>query len=212
MINFNMFGKEPSKRTHSLAQLTVLYRPPSGGEPLIYGRVHSYRSLLNFKVIKEMPLPYREAMRVMKILVPNLAILALDHEDHPNSEKFCMLHPGSAESPDRMQIVYSLSDEVRKKQLKFEKVILSHFRRLGCMALKRVWPGYGTSLHYGGTLPMTHEEKELSTTADGLLRGTQSVYIVDSSGFPYLPAKAMTFTMMANADRIGELIKKEFNR
>ena len=210
LLNLNMFGRRPTERTHSLAPLTVLFKPPRGDSPLIYGRVHSYRSLLNFKIIKEIPLPFREGMRVMKNLLPNLAILALDHEDHPTPDKYCFLKPGTSGHPDRMEIVYSLPRKDRDKQLQQEKKILGYFRKLGCIGLKRVWPGYGASLHYGGTLPMTHEEKDLTTTPLGRLRGTKAVYIVDSSVFPYLPSKGMTFTMMANADRIAEHIKREF--
>ena len=210
MLNLRMIGKPSGEECHSLAQLCVVYDPRVPGQPTIHGRVHSYRSLLNFKVIKEMPLPYREAMRVMRMLVPSLAILALDHEDRPSPDKYCVLRRDPSGGPDRLEVVYSLPDQVRKQQLQYEKEILKRFRSLGCFALKRVWPGYGVSLHYGGTLPMSREKRDLTIDTNDLLRGTRSVYIVDGSVFPYLPSKGMTFTMMANANRIGEQICKEF--
>jgi len=210
MINLNMLGIPSSPETSSLAQLCVVYVPAEPGQPVVHGRVHSYRSLLSFKVIKEMPLPYREAVRVMKMLVSSLAILALDHEDRPSPDKYCVLHPGSSGSPDRLELSYALSDEIRRKQLSYEKVVVRHFRRLGCLTLKRVWPGYGASLHYGGTFPMNRDEKELTVDIYGKLRNTRSVYIADGSVFPYLPSKGLTFTMMANANRISEHIVKEF--
>lgn len=210
MVNLNMLGKIPGDQVHSLAQLCVVYDPQVPGRPYVHGRVHSFRSLLNFKIIKEMPLPYREGVRVMRLLQPCLAIVALDQEDRPTPEKYCVLHRGPADGPDRLEIVYSISEEIRQQQIRQEKTILRHFRKLGCYAFKRVWPGYGASLHYGGTFPMSREEKELTTGLNGLLRGTRSVYIADGSVFPYLPAKGITFTMMANANRIGEAIAKEF--
>lgn len=210
MLNIHMIGKQPSEESHSLAQLCVVYDPRVPGQPTIHGRVHSYRSLLNFKVIKEMPLPYREAMRIMRMMVSSLAILALDHEDRPSPDKYCVLRRDPSGGSDRLEVVYSLPDQTRRQQLQHEKAVLRHFRGLGCFALKRVWPGYGVSLHYGGTLPVSREKRDLTVDTNGLLHGTRSVYIVDGSVFPYVPAKGMTFTMMANANRIGEHLAKEF--
>jgi choline dehydrogenase-like flavoprotein len=34
---------------------------------------------------------------------------------------------------------------------------------------------------------------------DGKLHGAKRVYVADGSGFNYLPAKGLTFTIMANA-------------
>lgn len=209
MINIGMLGSPPSDRAHSLAQLCAVYLPPTPGRAPVHGRVHSFRSLLNFKIIKEMPIPYREAMRVMKTLLTALTIVALDHEDRPGPGKYCRLKPGAEGGPDRLEIVYAIDDAVRREQIALEKNIIRLFRRLGCYALKRVWPGYGASLHYGGTFPMTLENRDLTVTVDGLLRGTRSVYLADASVFPFLPAKGMTFTMMANADRIGRAVRKE---
>ncbi len=41
------------------------------------------------------------------------------------------------------------------------------------------------------------------TDSSGLLFGTRRVYIVDGACFSRLPAKNLTFTIMANALRIG---------
>jgi hypothetical protein len=206
MVNVRMLGKVPREENHSLAQLCIVY-DPGPGEGLLHGRIHSYRSLLNFKIIKQLPLPYREGIRLTQMLVPSFAILALDQEDRPSPEKYCILHPGS---PDRLEVVYSIPEEIRQRQLQHEKAVLRHLRKLGCYALKRIFPGYGISLRYGGPFPMSREEKALTVDTNGLLRGTRSVYIVDSSVFPYTPSKGTAFTMMANANRIAEQLCKEF--
>lgn len=209
MINLTMLGAPMEARASSLAPLCIFYEPKEAGQAPVHGRVHGYRSLLSFKVIKEMPLPYAIAMRVMKILLPSLTIVALDHEDRPSPEKYCVLHRGADGHPDRLEVTYALEPAVRQQQIRYEKKIVGYFRTLGCFALKRVWPGFGASLHYGGTLPMSRDEKELTVDTHGRLRNTHSVYIVDGSVFPYLPAKGLTFTMMANADRIATLLAKE---
>lgn len=68
----------------------------------------------------------------------------------------------------------------------------------------------GRSYHCGGTFPMTNrngiENGELTTNTFGLLNRTKNVHIVDASVFPSIPAQTITYTVMANAYRIGSLI------
>ena len=212
MLNLNVLGNPPSETNHSLAQICVVYIPKGDNRSPLHGRVHSYRSLLNFKIIKELPLPYREGIRLVKMLAPSLTVLALDHEDRPTPDKYCMLEKGPEGQPDLLKVVYQLSDAVKMKQRQYEREVLWHFLKLGCIVIKRIFPGYGASLRYGGAFPMNRQERALTVDTNGLLRGTRSVYIVDGSIFPYLPAKGMTFTMMANANRIGEFICKLYHR
>lgn len=202
MLNLHRLGSSIDENALSLAPLCVSLIPEPGKQP-IHGRVHSYRSLLSFKIIKEMPLPFPWGIRLMRAILPAFMVVALDHEDMPSPEKYVVLHRGN---PDMLQIEYALSPEIRNEQIRQEKRIIRTFRTLGCIALKRVWPGFGASLHYGGTFPMSNDERPLTTSPEGLLRGTRHVYIADGSVFPYLPAKGLTFTMMANADRIGALL------
>ena len=68
---------------------------------------------------------------------------------------------------------------------------------------KGVVEGRSKKLHYAGTLPMSAGGEELTTDTAGRLARTRGVYIADGSVFPSLPSKGLTFTMMANADRIG---------
>jgi len=199
----NMLGRVPSGPKHSLVQLCVIHAPRGSGQPLVHAHVHSYQSLLNFKLAREFPMPYRTGMRLAKWLVPCLAILAIDHEDRPDSGKLCRLRSGNPGEADQLQIEYRLSEAVVKEQRRRETILLREFARLGCIPLRRIRPGYAASVHYGGTFPMTHCDKDLTVEPSCRLRGSRSVYLADGSVFPYLPAKGLTFTMMANANRIG---------
>jgi hypothetical protein len=212
MVNVSHLGQSPRPESHSLAQLGVVYIPKGNETAPIHGRIHSYRSLLNFKIMKELPFPFREGMRLVQLLAPSLAVLAIDHEDRPSPEKYCLLEKGSFDSVDRLKVVYHLSEDVKRNQLKYEREILSCFWRLGCVPIKRVFPGYGASIRYGGSFPMSRQEKPMTVSTEGLLQSTRSVYLVDGSILPYLPAKGMTFTMMANANRIGEFLCKRVQR
>lgn len=61
----------------------------------------------------------------------------------------------------------------------------------------------GHAIHYAGSLPMRHHPGPMECTPAGLLHPTRAVYIGDSASFPHLPAKNMSFGMMANAMRVA---------
>ena len=84
-----------------------------------------------------------------------------------------------------------------------ERVVLRHFRKLGCWPLRTIRPGHGASLHYAGTFPIAPEGGDLTCDRDGRLRATRAVYLADGSIFPWIPPKGLTFNLMANADRVG---------
>ena len=84
--------------------------------------------------------------------------------------------------------------------------VLRGFRRLGCLPLKRIRPGNGSSIHYAGTFPISGEDRPLTCDRDARLRGTRAVYLADGSVFPWLPPKGLTFNIMANADRVGAIV------
>jgi choline dehydrogenase-like flavoprotein len=92
-----------------------------------------------------------------------------------------------------------------------ERRIIKLLRKIGYLShpslIQR--PGMGQGLHYAGTLPMRASPQGYQTDADGLLYGTRTVHIVDGSCFSRLPAKNLTFTIMANALRIGTRLARD---
>ncbi len=68
----------------------------------------------------------------------------------------------------------------------------------------------GASVHYAGSVPMTREATAHApgvscecATETGRVRRFENVWLADGSTFPFLPAKNLTFTLMANASRIA---------
>jgi choline dehydrogenase-like flavoprotein len=206
-LNVNMLGREPDDARHSLSQITATYTP--AGEPhQLHLSVYSYRSLLTFKLIKETPLGARSAIRLMRALIPMLSIVGIHHDDAPSPRKHLSLRRDTRGGPDRLVIAYGLDDEQAARIDRHERSVLRLLRRLGCWSLRRIRAGHGSSIHYGGTFPMSAEPGPLRSTPDGRLAGTERVYLADGSVFPDLPAKGPTFTFMANADRVGTLLAR----
>jgi choline dehydrogenase-like flavoprotein len=62
----------------------------------------------------------------------------------------------------------------------------------------------GASVHYAGTIPMTTDKAPRTTSPHGRSNDFDNLYFVDGTSFPFLPAKNLTFTLMANAVRVAE--------
>jgi len=64
----------------------------------------------------------------------------------------------------------------------------------------------GASVHYAGTIPMTREAAPWTATPQGRSRDFENLFLADGTTFPFLPAKNLTFTLMANASRIADAL------
>ncbi len=87
---------------------------------------------------------------------------------------------------------------------KFIKALFS----MNCIYLTSKKEILGSSVHYAGTIPYNDKNSEFFLNSDGKLNCSKNVYVIDGSGFRYLPAAGLTFTLMANAERIGRHILK----
>lgn len=211
VVNLGMLGREVRERRHSLAQLTAVYRDPDVRRAHdVQVQFYSYRSLLTFRLLKEAPLGYRDGMQIMQRLMPMLGILGINHDDSPTASKYCALE-GTGDT-EVLRVHYELSEEESQRIDRAERSVLRCFRRLSCWPIKRVRPGHGSSIHYGGTFPMRRKGGSLTCDESGRLFGTRAVHLVDGSVLPYLPAKGLTFTIMANANRIGAYVAASLPR
>lgn len=206
-INTMMLGRQSEAPRHSLTQIMGAFRPEIGARPL-HISIYSYRSLLTFKLMKEAPISVAAARPLMQALIPAITILGIHHPDHPTLSKHMLLRRDPDGGPDRLAINYELQADESARIERHERALLSVFRSLGCWAIKRINPGHGSSIHYAGSFPMSEAPRELQTGMDGLLHGTRAVHLADGSWLPDLPAKGLTLTLMAGADRIGTLIAR----
>jgi choline dehydrogenase-like flavoprotein len=61
----------------------------------------------------------------------------------------------------------------------------------------------GRGYHTGGSFPMREQPGRFESDRWGRPHGFERVHVVDSSGFPSIPAGPITFSVMANAHRIA---------
>ncbi len=63
----------------------------------------------------------------------------------------------------------------------------------------------GASFHVGGDLPMSDDPSPGESDVLGRPHGATRIHVVDASVLPTIPATTITFSVMANAHRIGTL-------
>ncbi|MCI0470313.1 MAG: GMC family oxidoreductase [Candidatus Aminicenantes bacterium] len=168
----------------------------------VQGSISSYISPLRGDVFFDFPLSIKGNLVCTRQLLPALAVLLLFYPDFPGENNYLKLL-----DKDTLHIHYTDTAQYGA----VEKHIIRSFYRAGFVSapfLSRFMPP-GKSIHYAGTIPMCREERKYFVNRDCRLERTAHVHIIDGSVFPVLPAKNLTFTLMANAMRAAHKIKKE---
>jgi hypothetical protein len=210
-LQWRRLGREPQRLRSGLGQLVMFIDENGDNFDVGMAALFSYRSLLLFKLIKETPLNFSDARIIMQYLQSAFIIAGIHHPERPSPSKFVRMKPSNV-SPtgDMLCGQYTLSDTERATNFLRERKLKWALRTLGCQPLRIMHVPHGGSIHYAGTLPFDPSGKPFTLGRNGLLSGTQAVYVADGSGFRYVPAKGITFTLMANAHCVAlESMKHE---
>ncbi len=202
-IQWSMLGKKLSKNKSSMAQAMMIYDPNSKNDDLVSLAFYTYQSLMLFRLIKESPLNLADNRIIFQFLQSAFVIAGMHHPDSFSEEKYLTLEANPEQiTGDEMKAYYALSDEekaiIKAREKKIRKAII----KLGIFPIKKIDPGPGSSIHYAGTLPFSQNEELGKQSPKGRVYGTNNVYVADSSGFTFLPAKGVTLSIMANAHRV----------
>ncbi|MCC6774627.1 MAG: GMC family oxidoreductase [Gemmatimonadaceae bacterium] len=173
----------------------------------VHGQVSTLKAASVHPIVHSLPFDLRTSLRVFRRLRAALGVANIwlpDTRREGNVARLRRMSDGTS------QLLLEYGDE--DHDLVATREAIDRTRRalgaLGCMAPKgmvKVLPR-GSSVHYAGTIPMREADDEHTTRHDGSVRGVSGLFIVDGAGFPWLPAKNLTFTLMANATRIAELL------
>lgn len=205
----SQMGRAVPKALTGMAQLSLFHDADGTNSDVAMASLYTYRSLLLFRLLREVPLGINDARALMQYLLSGIVIAGIHHPESAGPEKYLRLD-ADAHSPtgDKLFARYVLSEAEEQRIRDREKCYRRALKQLGAWALKRVFPGHGSSIHYAGTLPFDAHEKAYTLHASGRLNGTQNVYVADGSGFSYLPAKGLTLSLMANAHLVAKRLTR----
>lgn len=182
----------------ALGQLNLIYQD-ADSPGLLQGTIYGTTGPLRSDVLFQFPLSIWANLTWARYLSPAMALLMLFYPGSGGSSNYIRLKPDGT-----LDINYEWkSNQVAERRL------IRAFRRIGYLGAAALcqYPAMGSSLHYAGTLPMKANAGRYQTGADGRLHGTRAVYIADGACFSELPAKNLTFTIMANALRIARKVR-----
>ncbi|MDB5165270.1 MAG: hypothetical protein JWM00_160 [Candidatus Saccharibacteria bacterium] len=204
-------GKRAEKRKLGFTQLSLFYDPKGANEDVSVSSLYSYQSLMLFRLIRHIPLNFVDARAITQYLMSGLVIMGIHHPDRQSKDKYLQLTKDTNSLVgDHLHAHYSLSKSEKNEYRHREKAYLKAMRRMKTYGLKILDPGNGASIHYAGTLPFSDKKQQYRLSPSGRLHNTTSVYVADGSGFKYLPAKGLTFSLMANAHIVaGNVIRDE---
>jgi choline dehydrogenase-like flavoprotein len=167
-------------------------------------QVYGYSDLMLREAASMLQLPPATVERVARPLLSRLLFCqGYLHSDRSRSIRAELVGSEPA-SPLRL-VPLGSSEEVRadvEAVLKRLRGFAGVLRAIPLRKLLRVWePGRG--IHVGGSFPMSAQPSGLQADLLGRPAGLRRVHLVDSSVFPSVPPTTITYTAMANAQRIA---------
>lgn len=201
-INLPMLGRPAADRRHSMGQLLGVYTPPHRApEHVIFGTL-SYRSLLHYRIVRQMPLPPSLGLLLSRLMITSLTMVGVHHPERPSPDKWIALRKTS--DGDTLAAHYESSAAEEALVAEDLRGLVRCLWKLKCPPLTRFSTAPGSSIHYAGTIPYAPEQPTpLESDRRGKLIGSKHVFFADSTGWKYLPAKGLTLTLMANARRVA---------
>jgi len=188
-------GRALDTHVFGLTQLNLIWESDAFG-CRTQGSFLELTSPMRAEFFGRFPLSARANLGLLRDLLPAMLLLQL-------------FFPGSAQPPARLSLkeggVLRIAGHPNTVEINRLGGLLAALRSLGLWTLPMLIqkPVTGHAIHYASTLPMSEAPARYQCDPTGKLAGARHVYVADSAGFSALPAKNMSFGMMANAMRIA---------
>ena len=189
----------PAEALHTLSQVFLEVDDPAVSAHPIHLQAYSYSDTIHQAV--------RQSLGPLKALAPRLAerLLVFQgylHSDESATITMTLYREGAK---DVLQLQAEANPETRPRIHKLLRALLRQSHRLGGMVVPP-WlqvPQPGRGFHSGGSWAMRTIPGRFESDVLGRPHGWSRVHVVDASVLPSIPATTITFSVMANAHRIG---------
>jgi choline dehydrogenase-like flavoprotein len=201
LVSLTRIGMPIDKESYS-SQLCFVYSGKLCPE-LIIGMIYGIEGIPRSDLLFDFPFSLSGCLAAAKYILPAMAVMQIYHPSDPQEGNTLKINQ------DGSMIMKFKPSEHRS----VEEHLLKVFRRIGYLSAPSLIQSSepGLSNHYAGPLPMRAKPQQpYETDRNGLLFGSKHIHIGDSASFPRLPAKNLTFTIMANAMRIARNIRSGF--
>jgi choline dehydrogenase-like flavoprotein len=184
---------------YTLSQLFIELDRPDISRHGVHLQLYTYSDIIGQAV--------RQSLGPLKMFAPQIEermiiVQGYLHSDESQTIEMELKRDGEK---DFLQLDARPNPATRPAVKKVLRELLSQTRRLGGVVvppmLQLAEPGRG--FHCGGSLPMRAAPGRFESDSLGRPHGWSRVHAVDASVLPAVPATTITFSVMANAHRIG---------
>jgi choline dehydrogenase-like flavoprotein len=204
-VNLGMLRRRYNPDTYQYHQLGLGIEGASPQE-YVHGQITTLKTAQIHPLIQQMPLDLKTSLSIFRNVHAALGLVNVNLHDVRRDGNCVVLEPRSHDGSTMLRIHY----EVGSEQVERMRVAMRRVRRvlwkLNCVVppgMSHVRP-IGASVHYAGLLPMSEKPAPWTTSKYGQSHDFENLFFVDGTTFPFLPAKNLTFTLMANAARIAD--------
>jgi choline dehydrogenase-like flavoprotein len=202
-LKLSLVGAPYVEETYQYHQLAMGLE---GSDPkdYVHGQITALTTGLVHPILAKLPLGAGAALPVFRLVRGALGVVNVNLNDTRRNDCYVTLANGDGERRTLVVNYVSAANEAARIETAVAKVRRG-LRALGCVVprgMVQIRP-MGASVHYSGTLPMSRNGGPYTVTPECRSNDFSNLYLADGSTFPFLPAKNLTFTLMANATRIA---------
>ena len=188
---------------HTLSQVFIELCRPQISRHTVHLQIYTYSDLIGEAVRKTFGPFARPLESLARQLEERLLIVqGYLHSDESRTIEMTLKRDGAT---DCLHLNALPNPETRRTVKRVVREMLRQSRRLGGIVLPPMLqlaePGRG--FHCGGSFPMRENPQPFESDCLGRPHGWTRVHAVDATVLPGAPATTITFSVMANAHRIG---------
>jgi choline dehydrogenase-like flavoprotein len=173
----------------------------------VHGQITTLKTTMAHPIIKSLPFDMRASTAAFRHVRSALGLVNVNFHDERRSDCALTIEPRGSAQRSALRIEYAALPGEQAHMDEAVGRVRKALARLHCYApppMIHVRPK-GASVHYSGTLPMMAQGGNGTATPDCRSRDYENLFFADGATFPFLPAKNITFSLMANAARAADL-------
>jgi hypothetical protein len=204
-VNLRLVGKSYNPARYQYHQLALGIESDQK-EEYIHGQITTLKSALVHPIIHNVPFDLRTSTLLFRNVRAGLGVVNLNLHHRRSAENYITVEPDPQTDSTKLVIHYETETSEKARIKKAVQTVKKVLWRLGCVVppgMTHVRP-MGSSVHYAGTIPMSSSATPHTASKFCQSHDFSNLYFADGVTFPFLPAKNITFTLMANAVRMAE--------
>ncbi len=195
--------RRPDQRPyHTLPQMFIELDDPEISPHLVHAQIYTWNEFYAHDLISTYGSKLPGSAPLWRMLAQRLIVAqAFLHSAHSARIDLTLATDG------RLSPTVQANDETERVMGHATSRLAQVLKLAGLMPLSFARrPGeIGSSFHVGGSVPMAKTPGSGQSDILGRPKGLSRVHLVDASNLPSIPATTITFSVMANAHRIGML-------